>query len=153
MTKIEGSKLEAELKIFVTRFARFYINGKSVQLNTVFFGCWLSNSNHSTISKYLLIFFLENGTGIFCFSFPWSNLLPTRWGKNQLTPSEWPMGCRLPKWCGGRSILTKKAVQELELFGQFGVARIRAGYSDETLMRKMASGWDSICSTAIYANL
>ena len=94
-------------------------------------------------------FFSENGFGIVCFSFPWSNLLPTRWGKNQLTPSQWPIGCRLPRWCGGGSIFTKKAVQELEHFGQFGlqsipqedvwftgIARLRAGYSDETLVRK-----------------
>ena len=76
-------------------------------------------------------------------------MLPTRWGKNQLTPSQWPLGCWLPKWCGGGSIFTKKAVHELEHFGQFGlqsisqedvwftgIARLRAGYSDETLVRK-----------------
>ena len=55
----------------------------------------------------------------------------------------------MPKWCGGTSIFTKKAVEELEHFGRFGlqsisqedvwftgVARLRAGYSDATLVKK-----------------
>ena len=76
-------------------------------------------------------------------------MLPTRWGKNQLTPRQWPLGCYLPKWCGGGSIFTKKAVEELQHFGRFGIqtisqedvwftgiARLRAGYSDATLVKK-----------------
>ena len=115
MTEIGRSKLEAELKIFVTRFALFYINCKSVQLNTVFFGSFTFELQitRTAITRDFEIFtsilyFLENVFGIILeFSFPWSNLLPTRWGKNQLTPSQWRIGCRLPKWCVGGSILTK----------------------------------------------
>ena len=97
----------------------------------------------------IFIRFSENGFGIVCFSYPYSNILPTRWGKNQLTPSQWPLGCYLPKWCGTGSIFTKKAVEELEHFGRSGIqsitqedvwftgiARLRAGYSDATLVKK-----------------
>ena len=63
----------------------------------------------------------ENDFGIICFSFPWQNKLPMRWGKNKMTPSQWPIGCQLPKWCGGGNILTRKAVQELEFFGRSSI--------------------------------
>ena len=104
----------------------------------------------SSFQKVPLKRSVENGFGIICFSQnAWSDKLPTRWGKNQLTPSQWPLGCYLPKWCGGGSIFTKKAVEKLEHFGQFGIqsipqedvwftgiARLRAGYSDATLVKK-----------------
>ena len=92
------------------------------------------------------LFILDNDFGVLCTTVIGHEKHPMRWGKNKMSAKVWPVGCELPKFCGGTNVFTRRAVEVMEKYSKFqlqtittddvwftGVARLRANISDVAL--------------------